>query len=368
MLLVAILLFGSVFGFYQFKQVMMRDYMASMPVPTIPVTAVEIEAVDWTPVIHAIGFIEPANGVMLSAAGPGVVSKILFESGQEVEPDALLVQLDSDKEIADLRSAQSRLTSVKAERDRLAKLARESLVTKSQADVAAADYQSLVAQIDSLKATIARREIRAPFGGVTGINQVQLGQYLQTGTEVVRVENLELMKIRFIIGEKDYPRVAVGMPVQVTVSTYPERVFEGTINAIEPAIDYKSGVVQLQARIPNSDQLLRAGMYAEVDIYQPKLEQQVVIPQRAISFALYGETVYVLKSEASPEDAQATIDVAQQVTVKVAQRRGSLALISAGLQAGDRIVTSGQLKLANGTRVKIVEDDTLAPPAVLPRL
>lgn len=367
MLLGVTLLFGSVFGFYYFKQAMIRDYLATMPVPTIPVTAIKVVAKDWTPVIHAIGFIEPANGVMLSTAEPGVVSKIMFESGQQAEQGALLVQIDSDKEMADLRSSESRLASVKAERGRLAKLARESLATKSQADAAGADYQSLVAQIDSLKATIARREIRAPFSGITGIIQVQLGQYLQTGTEVVRLESIELMKIRFIIGEKNYSRVSVGMPIHITVSSYPERVFEGSISAIEPAVDYESGVVQLQATIPNSGQLLRAGMYAEVEIRQPALSQQVVIPQSAISFALYGETVYVLDSEQPEEKDQPAYDAARQKTVKVTERRGSLALISEGLQAGDRVVTSGQLKLANGTRVKVVEDNTLAPPAELPR-
>jgi membrane fusion protein (multidrug efflux system) len=368
MLVVATLLFGSVFGFYQFKQVMMRDFMASMPVPSVPVTAMTVAASDWVPMIHAIGFIEPENGVTLSTAEAGVVSEIKFSSGQQVEQGELLVKLDSGKEAADLRSAQSRLTSVRAESERQAKLARDSLVTQSVADAAAADYQSLRAQIDSLNASIERREIRAPFSGVTGINLVQLGQYLQTGTEVVRLDDIHHMKIRFIISEKNYPKVSVGMAVDITVSAYPGRVFAGKINAIDPAIDYKSGVVQLQAVIPNDELLLRAGMYAEVNIRQPTLTQQVVIPQRAITFALYGETVYVLDSTPSKQDGQPATSVARQVTVKVAERRDSLALISEGLKPGEVVVTSGQLKLANGTQVKVVADDTLAPPEKMPRL
>ncbi len=139
----------------------------------------------------------------------------------------------------------------------------------------------------------AARYVR-PLAALPVLTRCSSGQYLQTGTEVVRLENIDLMKIRFIIGEQNFSRVSVDMPVDIKVSAYPERSFEGSINAIEPAVDYKSGVVQLQAVIPNSDQLLRAGMYAEVDIRQPTLLQQVVIPQSAINFALYGETVYLL--------------------------------------------------------------------------
>jgi len=369
MLAVCLILFGGVFGFYGFKQVMISRYLASMPVAAVPVTAIKVQASDWTPVISAIGFIEPKQGVMLSASVSGVVSEVLFESGQPVETGTLLLRLDVDKERADLRSAVSRLPSVRRERNRLDKLVRQKLVSQDQADSAAAEYQSLLAQIDSLKATIARREIRAPFNGMTGILQVQPGQYLKAGSEIVRVENIDVMRIRFIIGEQDYARVTVGTPIQVKVASYADRVFNGEISAIEPAVDYQSGVVQLQASIPNSDQLLRSGMYAEVEIRQPALVQQIVIPQSAINFTLYGETVYRLDQDPTDKGSKAETphDVAKLQTVKVAERRGSLALVIEGIQAGDQIVTSGQLKLSNGTRVKVVENDTLAPPAELPR-
>lgn len=367
MLLAALLVFGGVFGFYFFKQSMMASYFASMPVPTVPITAVTVKAQSWTPQIKAIGFIEPENGVMLSAAESGVVNKISFNAADKVEQGAVLVQLDNAKELADLQSAESRRAALKSDRDRLAKLAKESLGTRSQADTAAADYASLLAQIESLKATIARREIRAPFAGITGILQVQLGQYVQAGTEIVRLENTDTMKIRFSLGEENYSHLALNMPVKIAVSAYPDKTFSGHITAIEPAIDMKSGVVKLEAVIPNSDQLLRSGMYAEVAVQQAAMLEQVVIPQRAIDFTLYGESVYLIE-QVQPEDkTQAAYDVVKQKTVTVAERRGSDALIAKGVVVGDRVVTSGQLKLANGSHVKIVEDDTLLPPATLPR-
>lgn len=364
----SMILFGGVFGFWGFKQVMISRYLASMPVAAVPVTAIKVQASNWTPVISAIGFIEPKRGVMLSASVSGLVSEVLFESGQPVEAGTLLLRLDADKERADLRSAESRLPSVRSERNRLRKLLRQKLVSQEQADSSAAEYQSLLAQIDSLKATIARREIRAPFAGVTGILQVQPGQYLQAGSEIVRVENIDVMRIRFIVGEQDYARISVGTPIQVKLGAYPDRVFDGAISAIEPAVDYQSGVVQLQASIPNSDRLLRSGMYAEVEIHQTELAQQIVIPQSAINFTLYGETVYRLEPDPTAKGSEGeSYEVAKLQTVKVAERRGSLALVSEGIQAGDQIVTSGQLKLSNDTRVKVVNDTTLAPPAELPR-
>lgn len=360
------LVFGSVFGFYAFKQIMIGKYFASLPPPTVPVTAVDVSGQDWVPTIDGIGFIEPDRGVTLSASLAGLVSNVLFESGQPVNEGDLLVQLDSDKERADLLSAQSRLTSVKSERDRLIQLAQKSMASRSQADQAEATYDALLADIDSLKATIARREIRAPFSGITGIRQVNLGQYLQPGAEVVRLENIDVMRIRFIVAEQDYPRIQLNMPVSLEISAFRERNFSGTITAIEPAVDYESGVVQVQATIPNTEQLLRAGMYAKVKIYQPTLNNQVVIPQSSITFTLYGETVYVI-DKVTPEDGGDAYDAVRLVSVTVSERSGSDALITDGLAIGERVVTSGQLKLSNGARVSVVDDNTLAPREQLPR-
>jgi len=367
MLIVVTVLFGGVFGFHFFKMTMMKKFMASMGGGAVDVTAIKAEPQSWTPEIDAIGFIEPKNGVMLSIAESGEVSKILIKSGQKVEKGDLLVQLDISKEQADLKSAQSQLSASKAERDRLVKLARESLGTQSQADTAKSNYESLVAQIQSLKSTIARREVRAPFSGITGIVQVQLGQYLQAGSKVVRLEDIDTMKLRFTVAGDDYSKMAINMPVNISVPAYPGRSFSGRINAIEPAVDTTTGVVEVQASIPNSDKLLRTGMYAMAAVEQPTLQNQIVVPQRAIDFTLYGESVYVLKHAASKEKDQPGYDVAEQKTVTVKERRGNLALIAKGIEPGDRVVTSGQLKLSNGTKVKVVEDDTLAPPATLPR-
>jgi membrane fusion protein (multidrug efflux system) len=358
-------LFGSVFAFNALKLKMIGEYMASMPIPAVPVTAMTVEQSSWTPTIDSIGFIEPARGVTLSTSESGLVDQILFESGQAVEKGDLLLQLDLSVERANLESATARLEAADNSLTRLRNLQNDSLASHAQLDQAEADFRALQAQIKSYQASIARREIRAPFSGITGIRKVQLGQYLQAGTEVARLENMDVMRLRFIIGERDYARVKVGMPVTVSADAYPDRNFSGAISAIEPAVEYNSGVVQVQSSIPNSDQLLRSGMYAMASISLAPLQQQMVIPQDAISFTLYGESAYVIRS-VEQENGEVW-DVANQVTIQVAERRGNQARVNSGIAVGDRIVTSGQLKLGNDTRVRLVESDLLNPPDVLPR-
>jgi len=365
MLLGSTLLFGSVFAFNAVKLKMIAEYMAKMPVPAVPVTAMTVQRSSWTPTIDSIGFIEPARGVTLSTAESGLVAQILFESGQAVEEGDLLLQLDLTVERANLESATARLAAVGNTLKRLHDLQNDSLASRAQLDQAEADNEALQAQIKSYQASIARREIRAPFSGIMGIREVQLGQYLQAGTEVARLENMDVMRLRFIISERDYARVKVGMPVSVSVDAYPDRNFSGAISAIEPAVEYNSGVVQIQSSIPNSDQLLRSGMYANASISLAPLGEQLVIPQDAINFTLYGESAYVILSE--EQENGEVWDIASQVTIQVAERRANLARVTAGVDAGDRIVTAGQLKLGNGTRVRLVESDLLNPPDILPR-
>ena len=365
MLTGSLILFGGVFGFNAFKQSMIAKYIANMPVPTVPVTHFTVESTPWIPTIESIGFIEPDQGVTLSTSESGLVSRIYFESGQRVEEGDLVMQLDQSVEVANLESAKARLESTLNTLTRLRNLQKNSLASQENLDQAEADYRALGSQIDSYQASIDRRAIRAPFSGIMGIRQVQLGQYLQSGADVARLENIEIMRLRFIIGERDFAKVQLGMPVTVSVDAYPLRKFNGEISAIEPAIEYNSGVVQVQSSLPNSDGLLRSGMYGKVSIGLEPFEDQVVVPQGAINFTLYGESVYLIQKQKQENGEE--WDVVNEISIKVAERRGNQALITSGIQVGDRIVTAGQLKLSNGTRVKLVESDILNPPAELPR-
>ncbi|MFQ1772426.1 efflux RND transporter periplasmic adaptor subunit [Aeromonas veronii] len=370
MLLIAIALFGSVIGFNLFKQKMIAQYMANRPEPEFPVTAMVTKAQDWVPTIEAIGFIEPNQGVTLSTELAGTIDAITFESGKPVKADQLLLSLDSTVERANLRASQAKLPAAKAKFDRFQNLYKTSSISKEQLDEAEAAYRSLEADIESLKATIARREVRAPFSGVVGLRNVFLGQYLQPGTDIVRLEDTSVMRLRFTVPQTDISKIKLGQTIKINVDAYPQTQFDGHISAIEPAVNFQSGLIQVQADIPNNDGQLRSGMFARASIILPTVKDQIVIPQSAISFTLYGQNVYVLKEgeETDKEGNKVKVLRAKQVVVKAGERRGNDVHVLSGIQAGDQIVLSGQVRLSNDTKVHVVENDALAVPAQTPML
>lgn len=370
MLLIAIALFGSVIGFNVFKQKMIADYLANRPEPEFPVTSMVTKAQNWVPTIEAIGFIEPNQGVTLSTELAGTIDAISFESGKPVKADQLLLSLDSSVEKANLRASQAKLPAAKAKFDRFQNLYKTSSISKEQLDEAEAAYRSLEADIESLKATIARREVRAPFSGMVGLRNVFLGQYLQPGTDIVRLEDTSVMRLRFTVPQTDISKITLGQPIEIKVDAYPQTRFDGHISAIEPAVNFQSGLIQVQADIPNNDGQLRSGMFARASIILPTVKDQIVIPQTAISFTLYGQNIYVIKeSEETDKDGnKVKVKRAKQVVVKAGERRGNEVHVLSGIQAGDEIVLSGQVRLSNDTRVRVVQNDALAVPAQTPML
>lgn len=366
MLLIALAMFGSVIGFNVYKFSQMGKAMASKPAPSFPVAVLEVKPTRWQPAIDAIGFIEPNQGVMISGEAAGKVVDIQFESGSLVNKGQILLYLDASVEKANLKAAQGRMPATRANLERMRSLYAKGTISKGNLDSAEADYLALAGQVESLQATIDRLTVRAPFAGQVGLRNVYLGQYLKAGDEIVRLEDTSVMRIRFTIPQTDLARLKVGQPLHIFVDAYPNQPFQGQISAIEPAVSAQSGVVQVQAAIPNAHNLLRSGMFARVQVQLPPLDDQVVIPQNAINFTLYGQTVYVVGED---KDANGQpVKVAKQVVVKVGERQGNDAHVLGGLKAGDIIVTSGQVRLSNGSQVQIVEDRTLTEPTHPPML
>lgn len=366
MILIVLLLFGSVIGFNFYKFAQMGKAMASKPAPIFPVTTLTVKGHNWSPTIEAIGFIEPNQGLDISTQVAGTVDKLSFESGEKVKKGTLLLSLNTDVERANLKSSLGKLPAAKANYERMRSLYGKGGVSKGNLDDAQAEYLSLQGQIDSLQATIDRMTIRAPFNGQVGLRNVFLGQYLKAGDNIVRLEDTSVMKIRFTIAQTDLSKVKVGQSINIFVDAYPQRPFTGKIAAIEPAVKQLSGVVEVQASIPNAEGLLRSGMYAKVQVLLPVIKDQIIIPQTAINFTLYGQTVYIVENGKNIKGQPATI--AKQVVVNVGERNEDVAHVLNGLKIGDIVVTSGQIRLSNGSQVKAEEDNTLAKPATLPAL
>ena len=364
--ILATLVFGSVIGFNIFKAQKIQDYLASRPIPEFPVTSITLERKDWTPHLRAIGFIEPIQGVMVSNEVAGKVVKINFESGQTLIQGDPLIYLDSSVEEANLEAANARLPAVHRNYKRIRALFSKGSVSQGQVDDAEANYLALLAEIKSNEATINRRIIRAPFTGIAGLRNVFLGQYLKDGSDIVRLEDISRMQLRFTIAQNDLNNIFIGQELNLFVDAQPDSAFTGLISAIEPAINYQSGVVQVQASIPNDEQLLRSGMFAKANIILPTLTQQIAIPETAINYTLYGETVYVLE-EQTGSDGKTFLQAKQQIVTLGKTKVGQVHVIT-GLSGNEVIATSGQVRLSNGSHVKIVESHALDIPSVLPSL
>ena len=323
---------------------------AAPAAPAVDVAAVEAKEVDWQEKVSSIGIAEALQGVNVSGSEAGTVADILFDSGESVQVGQVLVRLDTSKERADLEATQTQIPAAKADLSRKLKLVKERIVSQTEVDDAQAKYDSLVAQTISLNATIERRDLKAPFSGVLGIRKVNKGQYLQPGDEIVSLQDLTVMRMRFLIGQKDFAKVKIGQEIDARFDSYPGEVFKGKISAIEPSVKYTSGIIPIQAEIPNSDTKLLPGMYASLDVLLPDHSKKVVVPQSAITFNLYGETAYVVDSESKK---------VQQVTVRTGARRDNAVVVESGITAGQLVVVAGQLKLNNGTSVNVVEGQTL---------
>ena len=374
MLLISLLIFGSVIGYNLVRGYGMAQYFASLPIPSFPVALLPVQPREWPPTIEAIGFIEPNQGLDISNESAGKVKAIKFESGQLVKSGDLLINLDASVEEANLKASQGRMPATKANLDRMRSLYAKGTVSKGNLDDAEADYLQLAGQIESLQATIDRMYIRAPFSGQVGIRNAYLGQYLSAGSQIVRLEDTSMMKIRFTIPQTDISKLKTGQTLHIYVDAYPQQPFQGTVSAIEPAVNAQSGVVQVQAAIPNSDGLLRSGMFAKVQVQLPVEPAQIAIPQTAINFTLYGQTVFVVEpghdEKGQPlKDAKGKpVLVARQVVVKVGSRKEEIAHILDGLKAGDQVVTAGQVRLSNGSHVKLIEQSLLNKPDSTPML
>ena len=325
--------------------------------PAIDVAATAVAEIDWQEKISSIGVAEAVQGVDVSGSEAGVVAEILFDSGSEVKVGEPLVRLDSSKEQADLKATQAQIPAAEADLKRKRQLVKERVVSQSDLDDAQSKYDSLIAQSISLTATIDRRILTAPFGGVLGIRKVNLGQYLHPGDLIASLQDLSVMRMRFLVGQKDFAKIKLGQDIDARFDAYPSEVFKGRITAIEPSVKYTSGIIPIQAEIPNSDMKLLPGMYASLDVLLPDHGKKTVVPQSAVTFNLYGETAYVVDQQSM---------TVQQVTVRTGPRRDNIVVIESGLKAGDMVVVAGQLKLTNGTKVNVVEGQALPEMTQVP--
>jgi membrane fusion protein (multidrug efflux system) len=407
MLILVAVVFGAIFGYKWFGNKMMNEYMDSMPMPPAAVTAATARSETWTDSLDAVGTLVAVNGTDVTTEAAGVVSAIRFESGQSVNKGDVLLQLDASTELASLRALDASLRLATTQRDRFRELYEgRRLVARADLDQRESEVEQLQAQAQQQRAVVARKTIRAPFTGQLGIRKVNLGQYLNPGDPIVSLQALDPIHLNFSLPEQRLGQVEVGQEVTITVDSQAGTAYAGTVSAIEPQVEANTRSFTVQATLANPDGSLRPGTFARVSAAVGVAAEVVVIPQTAISFNPYGNSVYVIVgdqaatpgaaagsggagSQAGPPvevraegegdgeaDAAAQGDAAiapadstgAAPTLTVTQRfvqtgatRGDLVAVSDGLVPGERVATSGLLKLRNGAPVVI--NDTVEPSA-----
>jgi membrane fusion protein (multidrug efflux system) len=346
MLIAVGLFFGGVFGWKAFVARQKQAEMAAKGPPVATVSTAAVVAGDWVPTLRSVATLRSAQSVDVTAQVDGQVTKLYFDSGDAVATGTLLVQQYVADDQAQLKALQADLRLAEIELQRIRQLVREELVPQSELDSATSRLDRVRAEVESLEIAIGKKSIRAPFAGRLGIRQIDLGQFIEPGDPIVRLEALDRLYADFKLPQQALPRVNVKQPVRITADAWPGAEFTGEITAIEPAVDAATRNVSLRAEIVNQDGRLRPGMFVEIQVALPERRDVLLVPQTALTFSPFGNSVYVV--EGTDEDI-----VARNVYVNVGQTRGDLVEVMDGLMPGQQIVTSGQLKLRDGARINV---------------
>jgi membrane fusion protein (multidrug efflux system) len=350
MLVVAAALLAAL-GFFKFKQVQTAVQAAAYTPPPEAVTSVVVKAEEWPSTTGVIGTMEAVHGVMVSADLPGSVAKINFDSGKAVREGDVLVELDTREERAQLASLEAQRDLAKINYGRWEGLVKEGVVSRLEYDQATAQQKQTEANVNAIRATIDRKTIRAPFSGTLGIRKVNLGQYLSAGTAVVQLQALNPIYVNFGLPQQALTTVHVGRSLRVTSEDLPGKVFTGKVTALDSVIDETTRNVQIQATLANPEGKLQPGMFVQVQVTLGASRPVVPLPASAISYAPYGDSVFVITDLKDPKGK--TYRGVRQQFVKIDGSRGDQVAVVSGLNPGDEVVTSAVFKLRNGAAVQV---------------
>jgi membrane fusion protein (multidrug efflux system) len=386
---VLVLLLGGGFALH------IRSLIAASPKPgPQTVTAIEATTLEWQPQLAAVGTITPVRGVDITSEIAGLVRSVEFKSGQEVKAGAVLVQLNADSDVAQLLSLQAaaELSATVLARDKLQLEAQA--ISQAQVDNDMADLKSKRALVAQQQAAVAKKTIRAPFSGKIGITTVNPGQYINPGDKIVTLQTIDPIYVDFFLPQKQLGGLGIGQIVNVSTDGYPGVLFPGRITAINAKVDPTTRNVQVEATLPNPKRQLLPGMFANVSVEVGEKRRYLTLPQTAVTYNPYGSTVFVVMtrldadaaarsagaagaagsapaSTASPAPAAAAPAdpdqlVVRQVFVVTGETRGDQVAILKGVKPGDRVVTTGQVKLKNGTPV-VIDNSVLPADSPNPR-
>ena len=356
MLAIVVVLLVSL-GYFKTKQIQAAIKAHSFTPPPEAVTTVLAKEAIWPTTMSVVGSMEAVHGVTVSADLPGTVSAIHFDSGRMVQKGEVLAELDTRQERAQLAAMEAQSDLAKVNHARYLQLMNEGVISKQDYDKAMADDRQAEANVNEVRATIDRKTIRAPFSGVLGIRQANLGQYLAAGQAIVPLQSLDPIYVNFSVPQQVLGQVHVGQTVHFTTDSLPGRTFSGRVNAINSVIDAATRNVEIQATVSNPGTKLHPGMFTQVDVSVGGNASVIPLPASAINYAPFGDSVYIVEQVKGP-DGKSYQGVRQQF-VKVQGSRGDQVGIVAGIKPGEQVVTSGVFKLRNGAAVAV--NNTVQP-------
>jgi membrane fusion protein, multidrug efflux system len=351
MLAVMLVIIGTL-GFVKFRQIQtaIAEGAAFQPPPDA-VTTIVAQQEAWPSTLSAIGTMAAVQGVTVSADLPGTVDRIAFDSGRAVRQGDVLAELDTRQERAQLAAIEAQRELARLNYNRLKGLLSERVISQAEFDRAAAEQKQTDAQVGEIRATIERKTIRAPFSGMLGIRQVNRGQYLAAGDPVVPLQSLNPIYVNFGVPQQDLTQVRIGHRVKVTTADLAGVELAARVTAVDSVVDEATRNIQVQATLDNPKGLLRPGMFVQTELSLGTSRPIVALPASAISYAPFGDSVFVV-TDLKGENGQSYRGVRQQF-VKLGAARGDQIAILSGVTPGEEIVTSGVFKLRNGAPVHI---------------
>jgi len=342
----------ALLGFVKFRQIQTAMAQgASFQPPPEAVTTIVAAPDNWPAALTAIGTIAAVQGVTVSADLPGTVARLAFESGRAVRKGDVLAELDTRQERAQLAAIQAQQELAGLNYNRLKGLLADRVISQAEFDRAAADQKETDARLGEINATIERKTIRAPFDGVLGIRQVNLGQYLAAGDPVVPLQSLHPIYVNFGVPQQDVAQIRVGHRVRITARDVAGVEFDGRVTALDSIVDQATRNVQVQATLANAMGRLRPGMFVQTELLLGSSQSVIAIPASAVNYAPFGDSVFVV-TDLKGQGGESYRGVRQQF-VKLGGSRGDQVAIISGVSAGDEIVTSGVFKLRNGAAVHV---------------
>jgi len=345
----AILLGGL--GFVKFRQIESAVHASAFQPPPEAVTSIVTRREQWPATMSAIGTMEAVHGVTVSADLPGTVARINFDSGKAVREGDILVELDTRQERAQLASLEAQRDLAKINFGRTQQLVNEGVISRSEFDQATAQQKATEANVAEIKATIERKTIRAPFSGILGIRKVNLGQYLPAGSPIVSNQSLNPIYVNIGVPQQAAAQIQIGRKIRVTTEDVADKVFNGSITAVDSEVDPTTRNIQIQATLANPEGKLRPGMFVQVELPVGAGRPVIALPASAINYAPYGDSVFVITDLKDPQ-GKPYRGVKQQF-VKLEGSRGDQVGVISGLNPGDEVVTSGVFKLRNGAAVQV---------------